>query len=121
MNARKPLTILAATAALAGAAAGGATALAQSSERVDGDADVTGTRLELEATTPLSTTRVTFLYAGRQLKGRLVETDRDDREKEWEATTRALRSDRRPGATIDFRVRACDRDGCTTTRVRERD
>ncbi len=120
MNARKPLTILAATAALAGAA-GGATALAQSSERVDGDADVTGTRLELEATTPLATTRVTFLYAGKQLKGRLVETDRDDREKEWEVTTRALRSDQRPGATIDFRVRACDRGGCTTTSVRERD
>lgn len=120
MNARKPLLILAATATIAGLA-GGATAVAQSQSRIDGDADVSGTRLELEATTPQRTSRVTFLYTGRQLPGRLVEVDRDDREKEWEVTTRALRSDQRPGAVIDFRVRACDSSGCSTSRFQERD
>lgn len=121
MKTRKPLLILAATAATLGAAGGTTAALAQSDARIDGDADVHGTRVHFEAETPQSSTRVTFLYGSRRVAGRVTDVDREDRTKEWEASTTAFRSDRRNGATITFRVRACDASDCTTTRFQKRD
>lgn len=120
MQITTPLLIAASAGVLAGAG-GGAVAFAQSQAPIDGDADVHGARLTLEAETPQSTTRVTFFYDGKRIAGRLTETDREDRTKDWAATTRALRSDRPRGAVISFRVRACDSGGCTSARFRERD
>lgn len=118
MKASKPLIILASTGALVGVAGGAA--LAQQRATIDADADVLGARVAFEATTPQATTRVTFLYGGKRIKGRLTETDREDRTKDWDAATRALRSDRRLGSVVKYRVRACNRSGCTTSRFQER-
>ena len=118
------LLILASTAAIAAGGTTAATAAngaaAQSGARAfDGDADVFGSRVNLEAETTGATTRVTFLYGGKRFPGRLTETDREDNTKDWDRMTRSLKSDRRPGNVVTFRVRACDSAGCTTSRFRE--
>ena len=118
MNTKKPLILLTCAAALAGA--GSTAAFAQSQAAIDGDADVFGKRIAFDAETPMSTNKVTFLYGGKKYKGRVTETDMEDRTKDWDAMGRSLKSDRRPGDVIRFRVRACDSSGCTTSRFQER-
>jgi hypothetical protein len=122
MKTKTPLILIAATTALAVGGttlADGATGTAAQARAVDGDADVFGKQIRLQAETTMSTSRVTFIYGGKRFRGSLVETDAEDRTKDWARTTRSLKGDRRPGRTVKFRVRACDASGCNTTRFTE--
>ena len=114
--------IIAASAALAvggTSVADGATGSAAQARVTDGDADIFGKRIRLEADTTMSTSRVTFIYGGERYRAKLVETDMEDRTREWSHTARSLKSDRSAGRTVKFRVRACDASACTTTRYTE--
>lgn len=84
----------------------------------DVDADLRrGGRLQLEAETT-GARRVTFTYAGRSLRGRLVEID-DDGDREWRRTVAARAIDREGGRIITIRVRACAGDVCVVRSARE--
>ncbi len=121
---KRTLLILASTAVIA---AGGTTAVNAASgttahstaKAFDGDADVFGSRVNLEAETTAATTRVTFVYGGKRFPGRLTQTDAEDNTKDWDRMTKSLKSDRRPGSVVKFRVRACSSAGCTTSRFQE--
>lgn len=105
----------------------GATALAltpsatsAAAQPLDGDAELIGqNRIHLSAETR-GADRVTFLYNGKSHKGRLTETDREDRTRDWDRVVKAKRSDRQPGRVVSFKVRACDGGQCTTRRFSER-
>ncbi|MTD45097.1 hypothetical protein GKE82_12540 [Conexibacter sp. W3-3-2] len=118
----RPLTLTAGAALAATIAAVGFSSAASAAPGrvVDGDADLTQNRtgLRLEAETR-GATRVTFLYGGRSFAARLVEVD-DDGSREWRRTVTARTADRRDGARVTFRVRACGADGCTTRTITER-
>jgi hypothetical protein len=120
-----PLTkSIALTAAAGVLAAGAATATATTTATgrvVDADADlVAAKKVRLEAETR-GAARVTFIYAGRRHAGRLAEVEREDGTRDWARTVTALRSDRREGRIVAFKVRACDAAGaCTTRSFRER-
>jgi hypothetical protein len=122
MKTKTPLILIAAATATAiggTTLANGAAAAPAQARAVEGDADVYGKRIRMQAETTSSTSRVIFRYGGERIRGRLVESDAEDRTRDWAATTRSLKSDRRPGRTVKFRVRACDGSGCTTTRFTE--
>jgi hypothetical protein len=86
----------------------------------DGDADLVGAKhVRLQADTR-GASSVTFMYRGKHRKGRLTDIDHSDREREWSRTMIAKRSDRRAGARVTFRVRACGGGDCHTTKFSER-
>ncbi|MEZ5122075.1 MAG: hypothetical protein R2736_10945 [Solirubrobacterales bacterium] len=106
-----------ATAALGAAVAltGAAPALAAPHVR-DVDAELhPGGWLHLSAETSAGARRLTFHVAGRSIRGRLTDIDREDRTREFERTVRA----RGVGTgTRSIRVRVCGRRGCSTQTFR---
>lgn len=116
MNITKPLLIGTAAILAAGATTAGAvTGTAAQARATDGDADVAGKRVTLQAETSASTQRVTFRYGGKRYSAALTETDSEDRTKACATSRRSAP----PGRTITFRARACDASGCSTTRFTE--
>ena len=106
-----------------GATAAGAAVTSQGSGTpriTEADADLTRSgRLRLEAETSRSADGVSFHYDGRTFRARVVDVD-DDGSKDWGSTVTPAQADRNGGTQISLRVRACDRDRCSTRTVRER-
>jgi hypothetical protein len=107
---------LAATALAAAAGLFAAPAALGAPRVLDVDAELLGGgRLHLEAETTLGARRVTFHVAGRSIRGRLTDIDREDRTREWDRVVRARGIGTGPRA---IRVRACRGGSCASRTVR---